>query len=960
MSRIKGITIEIDGSTKGLDKALQGVNKQSRDLQSELRQVERLLKFNPGNIELITQKQKLLSDQVEATSNKLKQLKDAESQVQAQFERGDIKEEQYRAFQREIVETESKLKHYSTQLKNVEKDLNKLGQSMQNAGKGMKEFGDKATSAGKSMTAKVTTPLLGVGVVAAKIGSDFEASMSKVAAVSGATGSELEDLTKKAREIGAETQFSASEAADALNYMGLAGWSTQEMLEGIDGVMSLAAASGEDLGLVSDIVTDGLSAFGLTAQDSARFADVLASASANANTDVAQLGKAFEYVGPVAGALGFSIEDVSKAIGLMSNAGIKGEKAGTALRSMMTNLAKPTAQMEAAMSDLGLSLTDSEGQMKSFDQIMVELRTSFSDLTEAEQASAAATIFGKEAMSGALAVINASESDYNNLSDAVNNSAGSAEEMAKVINDNLQGRLKEMKSALEEAAISIYDNLQPALESVIAFIKRLADWFNNLSPAIQNTIVVLAGIMAAIGPLLVVIGVFASSLGSIITVAGKLIPILGSVGKIFTVFRTAIMALSGPIGIAIAAITALVAVGIYVYKNWDDVREKLSKIWEAIANFATDVWNGIVNFFKQWGSTILAIVTGPIGIMAKIIYDNWDKISSFLTNVANKIKDTLSQKFNQMRDVIRNVMNNVENTIVNIWNNAESFLRGINLFEIGKNIIDGLIKGIVGKARDLWDAVTNIGKSIKKVFTGEMDIHSPSRVFEEYGENIGDGLADGINGSIAKATEASKKLSEAVKKSFESAMGWVDDQKYFEKISTDEELEILNSLYGKYKNHAEQRKKLDREIFRVKKELEKEGFEHSKSWIDERKYYNELSLEEELKAWERMQERYKKGSDNRKEIDREIYRVKKELEKKGFEHSKDWIDERKYYNELSLEEELKAWMRVQSRYNEGSEERKEIDREVYRVQKELNEKRKKDLEEVEESYKEVGKVIGDL
>src|SRR5690625_3453984 len=280
MSRIKGITIEIDGSTKGLDKALQGVNKQSRDLQSELRQVERLLKFNPGNIELITQKQKLLSDQVEATSNKLKQLKDAESQVQAQFERGDIKEEQYRSFQREIVETESKLKHYSTQLKNVEKDLNKLGQSMKNAGKCMKESGDKATSAGKSMTAKVTTPLLGVGVVAAKIGSDFEASMSKVAAVSGATGSELEDLTKKAREIGAETQFSASEAADALNYMGLAGWSTQEMLEGIDGVMSLAAASGEDLGLVSDIVTDGLSAFGLTAQDSARFADVLASASA--------------------------------------------------------------------------------------------------------------------------------------------------------------------------------------------------------------------------------------------------------------------------------------------------------------------------------------------------------------------------------------------------------------------------------------------------------------------------------------------------------------------------------------------------------------------------------------------------------------------------------------------------------------------------------------------------------
>src|SRR5699024_3733497 len=195
--RIKGITIELDGETKGLDKALSDVNKRSRNLQGELRQVDRLLKFSPKDTDLLAQKQKLLGDQVEATKSKLSQLQDAEAQVQAQLERGDMKEEQYRAFQREIVETESKLKHYSSQLKNGERDLNSLGSSMQNAGKKMKEFGDKTTSIGKSVATKVTTPILGVGLAAAKIGSDFEASMSKVAAVSVATGSDLDDLTNK-------------------------------------------------------------------------------------------------------------------------------------------------------------------------------------------------------------------------------------------------------------------------------------------------------------------------------------------------------------------------------------------------------------------------------------------------------------------------------------------------------------------------------------------------------------------------------------------------------------------------------------------------------------------------------------------------------------------------------------------------------------------------------------------
>src|SRR5699024_5037561 len=530
----------------------------------------------------------------------------------------------------------------------------------------------------------------------------------------------------------------------------------------------------EDLGRVSDIVTDGLSAFGLAAEDSARFADVLAATSANANTDVSMLGKAFEYVGPVAGALGYEIEDVSKAIGIMSNAGIKGEKAGTALRTMMTNLAKPTSQMSDAMEELGISLTDSEGQMKSFDEIMLELRGSFEHLTEAEQASAAATIFGKEEMSGALAIINATNEDYEKLSKSVNNASGSAEEMSKLINDNLQGRLKEMTSALEEAAIAIYDNLQPALESAIKFVKNLADWFNNLSPRIQNTIVVISGLMAALGPLLIVLGVFASSIGSIITVAGKLIPIMGGVGKVLTVVRTAVIALTGPIGIAIAAITALVAAGVYVCKNWDKVSATASSVWDAITNIISNSVQRVIGIFQN--------------------------------------------------------------------------LKDINLVQVGKDIINGLINGILSKIKNVKDAALSVASGVKNTITGFFAIRSPSKLTEELGEYVTEGLARGIKNKTKSAVDAAKKLSEEVKKSFDLSMGWIDDQKYFEKISTEEELKILESLYDKYKDHAEQRMKLEREIFRAKKDIEKEGFEHSKEWIDERKYYNELSLEEELQA----------------------------------------------------------------------------------------------------------------
>ena len=312
---------------------------------------------------------------------------------------------------------------------------------------------------------------------AVKVGSDFEAGMSEVAAISGATGKDLEALTAKAKEMGATTKFSATESAEALKYMAMAGWDTDKMLSGLPGVMNLAAASGENLGTVSDIVTDAMTAFGLSADKAGHFADVLAQASSKSNTNVGMMGETFKYVAPVAGALGYSVEDAAVAIGLMANSGIKGSQAGTALRSTLSRLAKPTDEVEAAMEDLGISLTDSEGNMKSLGEVMLDMRKGFKNLTKDQQAQYAASIAGQEGMSGLLAIVNASDEDFNTLTEAIQNSDGAAQSMADTMQDNLKGAVTIAKSALEGLGITVYGHLQKpmktAVESATKYINKL-------------------------------------------------------------------------------------------------------------------------------------------------------------------------------------------------------------------------------------------------------------------------------------------------------------------------------------------------------------------------------------------------------------------------------------------------------------------------------------------------------
>lgn len=309
----------------------------------------------------------------------------------------------------------------------------------------------------------------------------FEESMSNVKAISGATGEEFEKLTAKAKEEGATTKFTAKDSADAFGYMAMAGWKTEDMLNGIDGIMSLAAASNEDLATTSDIVTDALTAFGLQASDSGHFADVLAQASANANTNVGMMGESFKYVAPVAGALKYSVEDVSLALGLMANASVKGSMAGTSLKTSLANLAAPTDKMQGAMDKYGISLTKRNGEMKTLHEVLDNLRSSLGGLSETEQTAAASTIFGKEAMAGMLAIINASADDYNKLTAAVNNADGASQQMADTMLDNMNGSFTLLQSAVDGAKIALGERLSP-------YLREFATWITGKMPLVEDAI----------------------------------------------------------------------------------------------------------------------------------------------------------------------------------------------------------------------------------------------------------------------------------------------------------------------------------------------------------------------------------------------------------------------------------------------------------------------------------------
>lgn len=741
-NRIKGITVEIGGDTTKLQTALKGVNTEIRNTQSQLRDVEKLLKLDPGNTELLVQKQRLLKDAVAETKQKLETLKTAAEQANQALANGDISQDQYDALQREIIETEQRLRSLEQQAEQSSVALQKIGAT----GEKLQTVGNKISSVGQKLL-PVTGVVTGLGTAAVKTAADFDSAMSKVAAVSGATGKDFDDLRSKAREMGAKTKFSATEAAEAMNYMAMAGWKTGDMLGGIEGVMNLAAASGEDLATTSDIVTDSLTAFGLKAEDSGHFADVLAAASANANTNVSMMGETFKYCAPVAGALGFSVEDTAEAIGLMGNAGIKASQAGTSLRSIMTNLTGDVKLSGAAIGDVTIATTNADGSMRSLSAILADCRVAFGGMTEAEKANNAEALVGKNAMSGFLALMNAAPEDINKVSGAVNNCKDAAKNMADTMQDNLEGQMTILKSQLQELAISFGDLLMPAVRSIVAGLQGMVNVLNAMPDGVKRVIMIIALLVAALGPVLILIGKTISAVGTIMTWIPKLAGAINTVKGAFAALSATMMA--NPIAIVIAAIAALVAAFIYLWNTneefrqfwirlWNEIKEVAVQVWTAVSQFLVSAWNGIRN-------TAVAVWNGIKDFFSGL----WNGIRNTISSIVNGIKSTVSGAFNAMWNGIRSTISGIYNTIRDGLGNAVNYITSLASagWRWGADIINGIVNGIRSCIGAVANAVTDVANTIRAHLHFSVPDEGPLTDFESWMPDFMSGLAEGIEKS---------------------------------------------------------------------------------------------------------------------------------------------------------------------------------------------------------------------
>ena len=545
-AKIRGITIEIGADTTKLKAKMTEVNSSLSTTKAALRDTNNLLKFNPASTELIRQKQGYLKDAIAQTNAKIKEEKDALDRLR-ESDGGQKQSEAQKALNRDIEANKQQLKKLKSEYESV---ASVAGAKMQAVGENMQNVGSKLTSVGTELTTKVSLPLAAIGTAAVKVTADFDTSMSKVKAISGATGADFEKLRDKAREMGSKTKFSASEAADGMTYMAMAGWKTEDMLDGLEGIMNLAAASGEDLATTSDIVTDALTAFGLQSKDSGHFADVLAAASSNANTNVSMMGETFKYAAPIAGSLGYSVEDTAVAIGLMANAGIKGSQAGTALRTMLTKLSGDIKITGSQLGEVTIKTSNADGSMRDLSAILSDCRGAFSQLTESEKANVASSLVGQEAMSGFLAIMNAGQGDVDNLTNAIANCDGTTQQMADDMQNNLGGQLQVLKSMLEEVAIQIGDALMPTIQKVVGKIQEWVTAFSNLDEGTKETIVKIGLVIAAIGPLILIGGQLITGIGTIITTVGNLFNVL----------------MAHPLVALVAAIGALVAAGVGWYE----------------------------------------------------------------------------------------------------------------------------------------------------------------------------------------------------------------------------------------------------------------------------------------------------------------------------------------------------------------------------------------------------------
>lgn len=755
-NRIKGITVEIGGDTTKLQTALKGVNSSIRDTQSQLRDVEKLLKLDPSNTELLAQKHRLLGEAVSETKEKLATLKTAAEQANTALANGEITQDQYDALQREIIETENNLRDLERQAGQSAVALQKIAAT----GEKLKTVGDNISSAGQKLL-PVTAGVTALGTAVVSTAANFESSMSQVQAtmgitkdamstVNGESVNTMDTLSALAKKMGSETAFSASECAEALNYLALAGYDTQQMCDTLPTVLNLAAAGGIDLAAASDMVTDAMSALGMGVDEAGTMVDQMAKTASSTNTSVAQLGEGILTIGATAKTVKGGTAELNTALGILANNGIKGAEGGTHLRNVILSLQNPTDKAADCLNELGVSVYDSEGNMRSLNDILGDLNTSMDGMTAEEKSNIIGKIFNKTDLSSVNALLANTGSTWDDLQQSIIDSGGAAQQMADTQLDNLQGQITILKSALEGLAISFGELLMPAIKTIVGWVQKFVDWLNGMDEGTKKVITTVALLAAALGPVLIVIGKVVSAVGTIMTIVPKVAGVINTVKTAFAALNTTMLA--NPIFLIIAAITALVAAFIYLWNTnedfrqfwinlWENVKEVAIAVWEAIKNFfsaaweaisstAQAVWNGIKDFFSGLWEGIKTIFSTVVEVIKTIITTYFNIYKTIITTVLNAIKTVFTTIWNGIKTVVTTVVTAIQTFITTAWNAIKNTVTTVlnaiktvitTVWNAIKSAVTSVVNGIKSTITSVWNGikstVSSVVNSIKSTVT---------------------------------------------------------------------------------------------------------------------------------------------------------------------------------------------------------------------------------------------------
>lgn len=705
--RIAGITIEIDGNTTKLTQALAGVDKSLKNTQNQLKDVDRLLKIKPTSTELLTQKQKGLQKAIGDTKTRLQELKSVNKDA--------VSPEQWDSVQREIIETEGKLKSLESQ---AATSASVLGSKMQVVGNTLKDVGSRLTEIGTSLTQKLTVPLVAAGGIAVAKFAEVDKTMQLTNKTMGNTADQADMLNKAMKDAASNSTFGMNDAATATLNFARAGLNAEEAAAALAPAMNLAAGEGGNLDTVSAGLVATINGFGGSFSEAGTYADVFANACNNSALNVDSLSSAMSVAAPVFSAAGYSVNDAALYMGVMANAGIEAEQAANSLKTGLARLVSPPKEAAEAMDKLGISVTNSDGTMKDSTQIQEELHDAFAGLSESEQLAAASAIFGKNQMAPWLALINTAPSDVNELSTALG-TQGTTAEMASAMMGGFGGSIEKLKSSIDVLATSLGEALAPTIQQVANFIQGLVDKFNSLSPAQQETIAKIGLLVAALGPVITIVGGITSVIGTVVGAIGTVITAVSAVAGVLSAgggaaaaLGAAIAALGGPVTVVTGIIVGLIAVGALVIANWDKIKATAAKVWNAIKATVSSVMSSIKATLTNVWNAIRTTITSVVNNIKAKVTAVWNGIKTTISTVVNGIKSAVSNGFNAAKSTVTNVMNGIKSKVTTVWNAVKTTV---------SNVVNGVKSTISNGFNAAKSTVSNIFNGIKSTISNIMN-----------------------------------------------------------------------------------------------------------------------------------------------------------------------------------------------------------------------------------------------